>query len=237
MIAATKVIEKKTGNYLLVGGNSGIGHFVASKLFEAGNSVLSMSRNPLYVGDWEHLVVDITEEYPAFPKMDAPLDGLIYCPGTITLKPFKSMKIDDFRREMEVNYFGLVKTLQKYYGVLKKGENPSVVVFSTIAVQKGMAFHSSISAAKGAVEGLVRSLAAEWAPSIRINAIAPSLVETPLASSLLRNQRQREAAAQRHPLKRIGNPGDVGNLVEFLLSHESGWITGQVFGVDGGLSM
>ncbi|NBR83602.1 MAG: SDR family oxidoreductase, partial [Flavobacteriia bacterium] len=127
-------------------------------------------------------------------------------------------------------------TIQKALPALKKGSNPSVVLFSTVAVQTGMPFHSGIASAKGAVEGLVRSLAAEYAPHIRFNAIAPSLVDTPLAEGLLNNEKKRENSALRHPLKRIGSAAELAEAAAYLMSDRSSWITGQIICVDGGMS-
>ena len=180
--------------------------------------------------------LDVTVEQPNFLSFNQPLDGLVYCPGTINLKPFSSLKLSDFQNDLEVNFLGLVKTLQMYYPLLQKSENASVVLFSTVAVQTGMAFHSSVAAAKGAIEGMSRALAAEWAPKIRVNTIAPSLTETPLAERLLKTDKQRAASIERHPMKRIGKAEDIAEMAAFLLSDKSSWITGQIIQVDGGLS-
>jgi NAD(P)-dependent dehydrogenase (short-subunit alcohol dehydrogenase family) len=150
---------------------------------------------------------------------------------------FRSLKPEEFQQDFDLNVMGAVRLLQKLQLGLKAVPGSSVVLFSTVAVQQGMAFHSSIAAAKGAIEGLTRSLAAEWAPSIRVNAIAPSLVETPLSAKLLSSPEKVEASAKRHPLARVGRPEDIASLAVFLLSDKSGWITGQVMGVDGGMSV
>jgi NAD(P)-dependent dehydrogenase (short-subunit alcohol dehydrogenase family) len=164
------------------------------------------------------------------------LDGLVYLPGTINLKPFRALKSADFLHDFEVNVLGAIKVLQAALKALKAGDSSSVVLFSTVAVAQGMPFHSSIAASKGAIEGLMRSLAAELAPAIRVNAIAPSLTATPLASKLLSTPEKMEASAKRHPLQRLGKPEDVAAMAAFLLGKQSSWITGQVFAVDGGLS-
>ncbi len=163
------------------------------------------------------------------------LSGLVYCPGTINLRPFNKIGIDDIRNEFEVNYFGAVKVLHQCINALVKGKG-SVVLFSTVAVQTGMPYHSSIASAKGAVEGLARSLAAEYAPNVRFNVIAPSLTDTSLSEGLLNNDRKREANTQRHPLKKIGTPEDISNLVTYLVTPRSQWVTGQIFKIDGGMS-
>jgi NAD(P)-dependent dehydrogenase (short-subunit alcohol dehydrogenase family) len=162
---------------------------------------------------------------------------LVYCPGTINLKPFHRIAISDFQNEMDINFFGAVRVLQACLKGLKKSDSASVVLFSTVAVQTGMGFHAGIASAKGAVEGLTRSLAAEWAPSkIRVNSIAPSLTDTPLASNLLSTPEKKEASDKRHPLGRIGSPEDLANAAFYLLSENSSWMTGQILHLDGGMS-
>lgn len=162
----------------------------------------------------------------------------MYCPGTVNLKSFRALSEDDFRSDWEVNLLGAVRFLKACQPKLKgiDGEPASVVLFSTVAVGQGMPMHSSVAAAKGAVEGLVRSLAAEWAPKVRVNAVAPALVDTPLVDRMLNTPEKREAMAARYPLKRFGTAADAAAVARFLLSPESGWITGQVLGLDGGMS-
>ena len=163
------------------------------------------------------------------------LDGLVYCPGSIRLEPFQNLKLDAFREDFELNLIGAVRAMQAALPALKAGTRPAVVFFSTVAVSTGMPMHASIASAKGAIEGLTRSLAAELAPSIRVNAIAPSLTATPLAARLLRSDRQQEAAARRHPLDRIGQPEDIAAAARFLLSEQADWITGEILAVNGGM--
>lgn len=215
-------------NVLIIGGNSGIGEALNEQLKASGINTHLASRSASNT--------DVTEAEPNFPEIEGGIDALVYCPGSINLKPFSSLKIADFEADMNVNYFGAVKAIQKYLPNLKQGENPSVVLFSTVAVQKGMPFHSSIGGAKGAIEGLTKSLAAEFAPNIRVNCIAPSLTETPLAAKLLRNDKQREAAEGRHPLKAIGEAKDIADMAAFLISDKAKWISGQIMAVDGGMS-
>lgn len=164
------------------------------------------------------------------------LDGLVYAPGTINLKPFKRIKPQDFTADFQLQVVGAIRVIQAALEALKKGDDASVVLFSTVAVQRGYNFHSQVATSKGAIEGLMRSLAAELAPAIRVNVVAPSITQTPLAERLLNSEQKMEANGQKHPLKRVGQPEDLANAVHFLLSSQSSWITGQVLGVDGGIS-
>ncbi len=227
-----------SANYLIVGGGSGIGKVIAEKLQAEGKNVWAFSRNiesaNLASGiQKKNFDVLNDEELPEIPDT---LDGLVYCPGSIDLKPFERIKLDAFRADLEINYLGAIKVLKACMPALKKTGNSSVVLFSTVAVQTGLAFHTSVAGAKGAVEGLGRSLAAEYAPKVRVNVIAPSLTDTPLAESLLSSDRKREANADRHPLKKVGQPEDIAEMAQYLLSQKSAWVTGQIFKVDGGMS-
>lgn len=227
--------QNMQANYLVVGGSKGIGKATVQLLLKQGHQVHLIARSePDWQGDYTFHAVDVLDG--AFPNLGDTLDGLIYCPGSINLKPFKGLKQKDFQADFEINVLGAVRVLQHYYPVLKKTDKASVVLFSTVAVQTGMAFHASISAAKGAVEGLVRSLAAEWAPTIRVNGIAPSIMQTDLAARLLRNEKQVAAAEARHPLNTIGQAEDGALLASFLLQPSSRWITGQIIALDGGMS-
>ena len=226
-------------SYILVGASSGIGKSVAERLAQEGEIVHALSRRGEQA-DYPPGVIgrscDASEDEPGFPPIDEPISGLVYLPGTINLRPFHLLRHEDFLRDLEVNYLGAIKTIQHYLPQLKQSGAASIVLMSTVAVQTGLAFHSSIGGAKGAIEGLTRSLAAELAPGIRVNAVAPSLTDTALAEHLLNQPAKREAATKRHPLKRIGLPQDVAGAVRYLLSEDSSWITGQVLAVDGGLS-
>ncbi|MFT5817233.1 MAG: 3-oxoacyl-[acyl-carrier protein] reductase [Lentimonas sp.] len=217
-----------TKRVLIVGGNTGIGAALNEQLLAEGVETILISRNQ---GG-----VDVLDDEPNFPVIDGAIDALVYCPGSINLKPFRGLKISDFQHDMDVNYFGAVKTIKNYLPNLKESKDASIVLFSTVAVQKGMPFHSSIAGAKGALEGLTRALAAELAPGIRVNCVAPSLTDTPLAEKLLRNEKQREGAEQRHPLKAIGEAVDVAHMANFLISDKARWMSGQIIGVDGGMS-
>lgn len=221
---------------LVVGGTHGIGAALVRLLDEAGNTVVYTGRSkPETHVPGTYLEYDVAQG-GELEWDDTPIDGLAYCPGTINLRPFTRISLDQFREEWEINFLGAVKVLQQLHGRLKTGRNPSVVMFSTVAVTQGMPFHASIAASKGAVEGLVRSLAAEWAPAIRVNALAPSLTDTPLANKLLGSDEKREAGAKRHPLNRVGTAHDLASAAAFLLSPDAAWVTGQVWGVDGGMS-
>lgn len=184
-----------------------------------------------------HVDCDVTGP-DALPDPPESVQGAVYCPGTVNLKSFRALSEEDFRRDWEVNLLGAVRFLKSCQPRLAgvDGHPASVVLFSTVAVGQGMPMHASVAAAKGAVEGLARSLAAEWAPKVRVNAIAPALVDTPLVERMLSTPEKREAMAARYPLKRVGTAADAAALARFLLSPESSWITGQVLGLDGGMS-
>lgn len=220
--------------FVVVGASSGIGHAIATTLLRQGNRVITISRNTPDLTGNEHIQADVIgtdlENVPA-PEN---INGLVYAPGSINLKPFRGLKPSDFQSDFNVNVLGAVNVLQ--WAQKSFAADASVVLFSTVAVSQGMPFHASVAAAKGAVEGLVRSLAAEWAPKVRVNAVAPSLTDTPLAERLLNNEAKREGAAKRHPLQRFGAAQDVANAALFLLGDESLWMSGQVLGVDGGIS-
>ncbi len=225
--------------YLIVGGTAGIGLEITSRLSAANHRVYALSRGQHPAPDLpgvSHHPCDVTADVPDFPAVDEALDGLVYLPGSITLKPLHLLKEQHFQSDLQVNLFGAVKTMRQYLANLKDARTASVVFFSTVAVQTGMPYHASIASAKGAVEGLTRALAAELAPTIRVNAVAPSLTDTPLAANLLNHPKKREAAVERHPLKSIGSPRDVAGTVCFLLSEDANWITGRVLRVDGGMS-
>ncbi|MCH2044605.1 MAG: SDR family oxidoreductase [Saprospiraceae bacterium] len=224
-------------NILVVGASKGIGAALSQKLIASANySVYTISRTATSLeGTYQHFSADVLDS-TSLPNIDVPLDGIAYCPGSINLKPFKALKAKAFQKDLDINLLGAVNVLQKYTPNLQKSSKASIVLFSTVAVQTGMSFHASIAAAKGAVEGLTRALAAEWAPKIRVNAIAPSLTATPLAARLIRTEQQIEASNKRHPLQRIGQAEDIANAAQFLLSDESDWMTGQILSVDGGLS-
>jgi NAD(P)-dependent dehydrogenase (short-subunit alcohol dehydrogenase family) len=226
-------------NYLIIGASSGIGKKLADMLADSGNKVYgTFYTSPVQnnTPGIEYHLCNVLDENLDFNFLPDSLDGLVYCPGSITLKPFGRIKPEEFVQDYNLQVIGAIKVIQAVLPKLKSSESASIVLFSTVAVRSGFNFHTMVSASKGAIEGLSVSLAAELAPKIRVNCIAPSLTETPLAESLLNNESKREANAQRHPLKRIGNVKDIAEMAGFLISDKSGWITGQVFHVDGGIS-
>ena len=228
-----------TTSFVVVGGTSGIGLEITRRLAAKNFPVVVISRSAGSVVELPgvtHLPVDVTRDEINAGSLPDRIQGLAYCPGSIRLRPFHRLKEADFLADLQINLIGAVKAIQTCLSGLKKAENPSsIVLFSTVAVGTGMPFHASIASAKGALEGLTRSLAAEFAPKIRVNAIAPSLTDTRLANTLLSDDGKRSAAADRHPLKRFGNPEDIAAAATFLLEDSSSWVTGQVIAVDGGM--
>lgn len=222
-------------NILLIGGSHGIGLTISKQLQENHNLfVFSRTNESLEHSNIQHFQFDVTTDELDVSKLPEKLDGFVYCPGTINLKPFKMMSMETFEEDMQVNFFSLVKIVKTI--ISKMSDTSSMVFFSTVAVGTGMPFHTSVAAAKGAIEGFAKSIAAEYAPKTRVNVIAPSLVDTPLAGRLLNNDKKREAMGDRHPMKRVGDTDDIANIAVFLLSDKSSWMTGQIIGVDGGLS-
>jgi 3-oxoacyl-[acyl-carrier protein] reductase len=221
---------------LLVGGNSGIGLATAKLLKSSGHSLVAASRSNDQLSALGIPVQPFDAENPAPLDLPETLDGLVYFPGTINLKPFQRLTSEDFLRDFRINCLGAASAIQSALPALKASPAASIVLFSTVAVAQGMAFHASVAAAKAAVEGLAKSLAAELAPKIRVNVIAPSLTDTPLAGQLLGSDQKREAAEKRHPLQSVGDPDHVARLTAFLLSDDSAFITGQILRPDGGLS-
>lgn len=224
--------------YLIIGGTSGIG-LETTKHLSKNNRVIVLSRvkkNLNGLNLVEFISADVTKPMDELPQLNESINGIVYCPGTINLKPLKSLKLEDFQNDFEVNLLGAVKVINKYFNNLKEAGKSSIVLFSTVAVQTGMPYHASIASAKGAVEGLTRSLAAEFAPNIRVNCIAPSITNTPLAEKLLNNETKIKSSEDRHPLKRIGDAKEIAEAVAFLLSDSASFITGQVIKIDGGIS-
>jgi len=224
-------------NILFVGGSYGIG-LAAAKLLAKDHKLIIASRTSEDLKDLDikHISFDASKDDITQLELPETLDGLVYFPGSINLKPFKRLPLESFKEEMDLNFFSLVNVVQGLLPKLKNSDQASLIFFSTVAVKVGMPFHTSISAAKGAIEGFAKSLAAEYAPSLRVNVIAPSLTDTKLSEKLLSNETKREKMGDRHPLKRVGTPEDIANAVDFLLSEKSSWMTGQIIGIDGGLS-
>lgn len=222
-------------NILLIGGSHGIGFEMAKSLMEK-YTVYIASRTKEELGDLDvnHISFDATTDTLDETRLPNEIHGFAYCPGSINLKPFKMLSVDTFKEDMHLNFFSLVNVVKTI--LPKMAEGSSMVFFSTVAVGTGMPFHTSVAAAKGAIEGFSKSMAAEYAPKIRVNTIAPSLVNTQLAKRLLNNDKKKELMSEKHPLKRFGETADIANLAVFLLSEKSTWITGQVLGVDGGMS-
>lgn len=225
-----------TKNYLIIGGNSGIGRSLANLLIAKNHSVTLASRKGTSDSTAKSLVYDAIQDELKIENLPSRLDGLVYCPGSINLKPFHRITDQEFMDDFAINVVGAIRTIRSVLPLLRQSEQATIVLFSTVAVQQGMPFHTSVATAKGAIEGLTRSLAAEFAPKIRVNAIAPSLTNTPLAGKLLASDDKKKASDERHPLKRIGEANDIAGMAGFLLSEEASWITGQIFHVDGGLS-
>ena len=224
-------------NIVLIGGSTGIGKELALNLAEDHKVfILSRTKPEFSEQNTEYLQFDATKDNIEDLDLPNSIHGLVYCPGSIDLKPFKMLKLEGFEKDMHLNFFSLVKVVKGLMPKLKKADQASLVFFSTVAVKVGMPFHTSIAAAKAAIEGFAKSLAAEYAPSLRVNVIAPSLTNTPLAKNLLSTDEKKKKMDDRHPLKRVGTPKDIASLAVFLINDKSSWITGQVIGVDGGLS-
>ncbi len=224
-------------NIVLIGGSYGIGLEIALQMYKE-HHIFVASRTAEHLGNLEvtHIPYDAAKDQINTDFLPDQIDGFVYCPGSINLKPFASLKPGDFESDLHINFLFLVKIIHELLPRLKKSKQASLVFFSTVAVKVGMPFHTSVAAAKGAIEGFAKALAAEYAPTFRVNVIAPSLTDTPLAKRLLGNDAKREKMGERHPLKRVGETKDIANVAKFLLSDDSNWITGQVLGVDGGMS-
>ncbi|MFT5751529.1 MAG: 3-oxoacyl-[acyl-carrier protein] reductase [Flavobacteriales bacterium] len=222
-------------NTLLIEGSHGFA--LASKLNTTHNVYVASRTNErlgnLYV---DHIPYDAATDTLDISQLPDHLDGFVYCPGSINLKPFNALSTDSFKEVIESNFLSLVKTLQQVMHHLKKLEQANLIFISTVAVKVGMPYHTSVAAAKAAIEGFAKALVAEYAPQLRVNVIAPSLTDTSLAKRLLSNDKKKELMDARHLMKRAGQPEDIANIPSFLLKYKSSWITGQVLGVYGGMS-
>lgn len=227
-------------NILVIGGSSGIGHHLISQLKNENANVFTASRSE--ASDWpagvNYMPLDVltpNAEWTSF--LPDQLHGLVYAVGSITLKPFTRVGETDLLNDFRLNVVGAAMVIQQSLKHLKSANGASIVLISSVAAKTGMSFHTSVAAAKAGLEGFAISLAAELASQkIRVNVIAPSLTNTPLAANLLNTDEKKEASAKRHPMGRFGEVEDISSAIRFLLSNESSWITGQVLGVDGGMS-
>lgn len=220
---------------LIIGASSAVGEAQAQIALNEGNKVITLSRTSPVTNGTTYYSYDLMDSN-SFPKIEEPIDQLIYCPGTINLKPFRSIKQEDFQHDLAINVLGAIQLIQHFLPNLLASSSASVVLFSTVAVQVGMPYHASIAVSKGALEALTKSLAAEYASKIRFNCIAPSLTDTPLAGRLLSSPEKKVANGERHPMKRVGEASDLAEMAAFLLGEKSSWITGQIMHVDGGMS-
>ena len=213
---------------LLVGASSDISMSLQNN-FSSNYEFINLSSNSDFSSIDNFNILD-----PAtYLEIDS-IDGIVYFPGSINLKPFKRLSMDEFKKDYDINVLGVLNILKFYQSKLTIGA--SVVFISSVAASVGMPFHSSISMCKSSLEALARSLAAEWAPKVRVNCVAPSLVNTKLSERFFRNEKQQEQMNSRHPLNKTGNPEDISNAIEFLLSKKSSWVTGQILNIDGGIS-
>ena len=217
-------------NIDIIGGSSGIGKACVDLLSKQNNviSTYNSTEPTTHKELYHHLDVN-NPDYSFLPEV---IDGLVYCPGRIKLTPFAKVKKETFIDDFEIQVIGAIQAIQACLPGLKKSIGSSIVLFSTVAVQSGFNYHSVVSASKGAIEGLTRALSAEFAPKVRVNAIAPSIVNTPLAGTLLNSNAKLEANNNRHPLKRVGESEDLANAVEFLVSEKSSWMTGHILKID-----
>ena len=220
-------------NFLIIGGTKGIGKAIVEEVVEH-NKITCLSRNntDFVHKNYSHVKFDALSD--DLPDLDS-IDCLIYCPGSINLKPISTLSLDDFRNDFELNVIGAVRAIKKYLPLLKKSETASILLFSTVATKLGMPYHASVSVAKSGIDGLVKTLGSELAPKVRINAIAPTITNTDLASKILRNEKVVENMVERHPLKMILSPKEVAKMASFLVSEAASSISGQIFNMDAGI--
>ena len=230
---------------LILGATGSIGSSLAKKVVADGGEVHLVGRDASSLSELAselnstYTVCDVMEENfseKIFNDLgDTPINGLAYCVGSIDLKPIKMTKKSDYMQSFNLNLVSAIEIIRRASDSLKQN-NGSIVLFSTVAVRRGFTNHSIVASAKGAVEGLTVSLAAEFAPNIRVNCIAPSLTKSKISNFLLKNEKIADSIAKMHPLKRLGEGNDSSSVANFLLSESSSWITGQILGVDGGRS-
>ena len=226
-----------TKNILIIGASSDIGLEICKLANADGHNIYATSRDDVNANNFDNFIqLDPNKSLDELDDLPENIDGLVYCPGTINLRSLQRLTLEDIKNEMEVNFYGAFNIIKKVLPNLKKNDGASVVLFSTVAVKTGMPMHSSIAAAKGALEGLAKSLAAELAPRVAINCVAPSIVDTKLAANILSTDERKQASADRHPLKTIGSINSIANSAYFLLQAKENWISGQIFRPDGGLS-
>ena len=220
-------------NIVIIGGTKGIGKAIVSEVVD-NNNVVCLSRNQTDYSHDNYTFHNFDALVDDYPDLDS-VDCLIYCPGSINLKPISTLSLDDFRNDFELNVIGAVRAIKKYLNLLKKSESASILLFSTVATKLGMPYHASVSVAKSGIDGLVKTLGSELAPKVRINAIAPTITNTELASKILRNDKVIENMVERHPLKKILSSSEVAKMASFLISEDASSISGQIFNMDAGI--
>ena len=222
-------------NILIIGGSSEIGKEIANSLDDCKVYIASRTNLLEQKENQTYFIYDPIKDEINKEMIPESLDGFVYCPGTVNLRPFSGTKVETFVEDFEINVLGAIRSLKFVLQNLKNSASASIVFFSSVVIKTGMPFHSSIGVSKGAIEGLSKNLAAELAPSIRVNTIAPSIIKTKLTEKFLNSDVKIENSKLRHPLKQIGYPKDIASLVKFLISDESKWITGQAINIDGGI--
>jgi NAD(P)-dependent dehydrogenase (short-subunit alcohol dehydrogenase family) len=225
-------------NFIVIGGSSGIGKEIVSLLEKEKHNIIA-TYNTNRIENREnvkYIQLDVKENCLITEELPEKIHGLAYCPGSINLKPFHRFKDEDFVEDFKLQVLGATNIIKDLLPKLKKSEEASILLFSTIAVQSGFSFHSQVAMSKGAIEGLTRSLAAELSPTIRVNALAPSLTNTNLSNRFLNTQTKMDLQAENNPLKKVGEAKDVAEAAVFLLTPKSSWITGQIIHIDGGFS-
>lgn len=223
-------------NFLIVGGSNGIGRALTHQLIEAGHNVYATYHKNAVNDEnisYQFYSVEENNELINLPEI---IHGIAYCPGTIDLKPVSRITPEQMVQDYKIQVVGAFNVLKQVLPKLKQAEQASIVLFSTVAVNTGFPFHTLVACSKGAIQGMTTSLAAELAPKIRVNCIAPSITQTPLAQHILSTEEKVNVNAQRHPLKTIGQPEDIASMAAFLITDQSKWITGQVMHIDGGMS-